>query len=176
MDRAWAAGVVVLLVAACGRGPGTLAGPVEGLPFQLLQATWTIDQRSHEAVITAQDQQTSCGQRVKRGRIVALYLDYSLELPLPGQGTYPLSSGRGRQRPGVVGNRVIVDENCVGVGGLWAEQAEVEVVEVRSDPGTGGVEADLRVSLTFGGELLQGTLHATQQACPPNIMPFCDAN
>lgn len=168
--------MAVVVFAACGRGPGTLQGLVDRKPFDLRQARLTIPRGEARFVIEAQDQETTCGQKVKLGSIVTLALEVPANQPLPQGVKYPLSEGPGLRVPGVVVQRVATDTLCNITRTVAADAADVELVEVRTDDAARAVEADLRVTLTFGDEVLTGSVHATTDTCTASAPFFCDAN
>lgn len=159
-----AMGVVVLL-AACGRGPGTLQGSLEGRPFELKQARASLG--AHQLIVVAGDQLTECAQRTKSGRLLELRLNFpTTDLPAPG--VYPLVDAG----PGAVVVRQTTNDLCNPDRTVSAGAAEVELVELRG-AGTAELEADLRVRVTFREGVLEGSLHAT--SCTANSAPFCEA-
>lgn len=158
---------LLLLLTAC-RGPGSLQGTVEGRPFEVRQAR--LIREEHRLIINAQDQLTECAQRVKRGRVVRLVLEFEGDA-LPSPGMYELADAGS---PGVTVERLSTNDACAIDQVVRATAAKVELVEVRVEPRSLAVETDFRLHLTFFDDVLDGSLRAT--LCGGNFTGYCDSN
>lgn len=164
MNRALGLRVMVLAGSlACGRGPGTLQGLVEGRNFDVRQAR--LEHEPRRLFVTAQDQETACTQGLKSGTVIQLVFALP-DAGLPQPGTYAISQANPV--------RIGTDASCAVSRVVRAEAGEVEVVEVREATRSTGLEVDLRVNLTFAGEGVEGSIHAT--TCASSGAAYCDAN
>lgn len=160
-------GLLIVGMASCTRGPGTLAGQLEGTAFELRTAR--IGGAANKFVIEAHDQPNGCTSKPKRARIIRMVLQSPADEPIPQPGFYALTDAG---VPGVTIDRVLSNDLCAEFDTLRAAAAEVELVDVQLDPRTNTFEADFRLRLTFRDEVVEGSVHA--MTCGTSAA-FCDA-